>query len=267
MFEAKLIQGSLLKRVLETVKNLLNEATLVCSKEGIQLEAMDHYRVSLMTVIIRADSFDKFQCDRTIRTGVDLAEMSKILCCCCTEKDIITMKVDDEAEIFTFTFESPLKRKVTPSRTMKMKMQLVKFDQGAIGIPEKNYSAVIKMPSGDFQRVVKELSEFGKQLVIACVNEAEVKFAAAGDNGTGNIELGQQSGGGEEEEVIIKIQEPVAMTFSSNFLNMFKEASRLANQVSLHMSPESPMLVEYNIGEIGHVRFYLAPMIEDKAEA
>ena len=104
MFEAKLIQGSLLKRVLETVKNLLNEATLVCSKEGIQLEAMDHYRVSLMTVIIRANSFDKFQCDRTIRTGVDLAEMSKILCCCCTEKDIITMKVDDAAEIFTFTF-------------------------------------------------------------------------------------------------------------------------------------------------------------------
>ena len=65
MFEAKLIQGSLLKRVLETVKNLSNKATLVCSKEGIQLEAMDHYQVSLMNVIIRADSFAKFQCDRS----------------------------------------------------------------------------------------------------------------------------------------------------------------------------------------------------------
>ena len=38
------------------------------------------------------------------------------------------------------------------------------------------------------------------------------------------------------------------------YLNMFTKASCLASQVSLSMSPDVPLVVEYNIGEIGHVR-------------
>jgi proliferating cell nuclear antigen len=45
---------------------------------------------------------------------------------------------------------------------------------------------------------------------------------------------------------------------------MFTKASCLSNQVTLSMSPEVPLVVEYNIGEIGHVRYYLAPKIEDE---
>ena len=38
----------------------------------------------------------------------------------------------------------------------------------------------------------------------------------------------------------------------------------LAPQVSLSMSPDVPLVVEYNIGDIGHIRYYLAPKIEDE---
>ena len=37
---------------------------------------------------------------------------------------------------------------------------------------------------------------------------------------------------------------------------MFTKASCLASQVSLSMSPDVPLVVEYNIGEIGHVRYF-----------
>ena len=30
------------------------------------------------------------------------------------------------------------------------------------------------------------------------------------------------------------------------------------------MSPDVPLVVEYKIGDIGHVRYYLAPKIEDE---
>lgn len=35
-------------------------------------------------------------------------------------------------------------------------------------------------------------------------------------------------------------------------------------QVSLSMSPDVPLVVEYSIGEIGHIRYFLAPKIEDE---
>jgi hypothetical protein len=38
MFEARLVQGNLLKKVLESLKDLLNEATWDCADTGIQLQ-------------------------------------------------------------------------------------------------------------------------------------------------------------------------------------------------------------------------------------
>merc|ERR1712038_1228274 len=127
---------------------------------------------------------------------------------------------------------------------------------GHLGIPETDYACVIKMPSGEFARVVRDLSQFGESVVISCTKEG-VKFSAAGDIGTGNIKLAQTANVDKEEE-------PVPLTFACRYLNMFTKASCLASQVSLSMSPDVPLVVEYNIGEIGHVRYYLAPKIEDE---
>ena len=69
MFEARLVQGNLLKQVLESLKDLLNEATWDCADTGIQLQAMDNSHVSLVSVLLRADGFDKFRCDRQLSMG------------------------------------------------------------------------------------------------------------------------------------------------------------------------------------------------------
>ena len=99
MFEARHVQGNLLKKVLESLKDLLNEATWDCTDSGIQLQvtlfflppltlihfsnflsqAMDNSHVSLGSVTLRADGFDKFRCDRNLSMGMNLVSMSKIL--------------------------------------------------------------------------------------------------------------------------------------------------------------------------------------------
>ena len=42
-------------------------------------QAMDNSHVSLVSVNLRADGFDKFRCDRTLSMGMNLTSMSKIL--------------------------------------------------------------------------------------------------------------------------------------------------------------------------------------------
>ena len=59
-------------------------------------------------------------------------------------------------------------------------MKLMNLDQEHLGIPETDYAAVVKMPSGEFQRIIKDLSQFGESVVIACSKEG-VKFSAAGN--------------------------------------------------------------------------------------
>ena len=75
MFEARLVQSSILKKVLEAIKDLLNEATFDCSDSGIQLQAMDNSHVSLVSMNLRSDGFDKYRCDRNISMGMNLGRL------------------------------------------------------------------------------------------------------------------------------------------------------------------------------------------------
>jgi hypothetical protein len=40
-------------------------------------------------------------------------------------------------------------------------MKLMNLDQEHLGIPETDYAAVIKIPSSEFQRIIKDLSQVG----------------------------------------------------------------------------------------------------------
>ena len=43
---------------------------------------------------------------------------------------------------------------------------------------------------------------------------------------------------------------------------LFTKATPLSASVVLHLSKDVPLVVEYQIEELGHIRFYLAPKIE-----
>jgi proliferating cell nuclear antigen len=80
----------------------------------------------------------------------------------------------------------------------------------------------------------------------------------------GNIKLAQTDNVAKEDEaVIIEIQEPVTLTFAFRYLNMFTKARSLSSQVKLSMSPDIPLMLEYKIGKLGHIRYYLEPNIDD----
>merc|ERR1719272_2047597 len=98
MFEARLIQGSILKKLVDAMKDLVTDANLDCSASGISLQAMDSSHVSLCAVMLRASGFDHYRCDRNVSLG-------KILKCAGND-DIITIKADDDGENVNFMFES-----------------------------------------------------------------------------------------------------------------------------------------------------------------
>lgn len=91
-----------------------------------------------------------------------------------------------------------------------------------------------------------------------------VKFSASGDVGAANVKLAQTSAMDKEEEAVsIEMQEPVTLTFACRYLNSFTKATPLSAQVQLSMSADVPLVVEYKVHDYGHIRYYLAPKIED----
>ncbi|XP_022911816.1 proliferating cell nuclear antigen [Onthophagus taurus] len=257
MFEARLLASATLKKVLEAVKDLLNDASFDCSDSGIQLQAMDNSHVSLVSLTLRADGFDKYRCDRNLTMGMNLASMTKILKCA-NNDDTVTIKAHDDADKVTFMFESKKHEKIA-----EFDLKLMNLDQEHLGIPDTEFSCKIHMPSAEFARICRDLSQFGESVVISCTKEG-VQFSAAGDIGSANIKLAQTNNiDNEEEQITIEMQEPVTLTFACKYLNSFTKATPLSAQVQLSMSDNVPLVVEYEIPDLGQIRYYLAPKIED----
>ena len=76
MFEARLAQGAVLKKVLDSVKDLVTDANFEADpSEGFKLQAMDSSHVSLVSLKLHANGFEHYRCDRPLTMGMNLMNM------------------------------------------------------------------------------------------------------------------------------------------------------------------------------------------------
>ncbi|CAK9783216.1 unnamed protein product [Cutaneotrichosporon oleaginosum] len=316
MLEARVKQASVLKKLLDAIKELVTDGNLDCSDEGIQLQAMDNSHVALVSLKLEADQFESYRCDRNIPLGVNLTSLTKILKCA-KDNDIVTLKAADDADSLGLVFESPKE-----DRVGEYEMKLMDIDQEHLGIPDTQYDATITMSSAEFQRICRDLGALGESVKIEASKEG-VRFSSEGEVGTGSVLLKQTAGSdrrpnraakqdpdededdeedkkpdlddeGEEEMddeerpkkrkanggakaskkakagagdddvgVSIILEKQVSLTFSLKYLSNFAKSAPLAREVSLNMSNDVPLLVQFDF-EQGTLQFFLAPKISDE---
>jgi len=64
--------------------------------------------------------------------------------------------------------------------------------------------------------------------------------------------------------VTLEVDEPVSLSFAARYLNLFSKAGSLSGQVTLNMSNETPLMVEYKLSNGGgELKYYLAPKITE----
>ena len=258
MFEARLTEGNLLKKIIEAIKDLVQEANVDCSETGLTMQAMDASHVSLCSLNMRSGGFDHFRCDRSISLGLNLANLGKILKCAGND-DVVTLKAEDEPDTLTLMFEAPNQERISD-----FELKLMDIETEHLGIPNEEYKCTISMPSNEFQRIIRDLSVIGETCIISCTKEG-VRFSVSGDLGKGNVTVRQSSAvdGDEKEQVKIQMEEPVTLNFALRYLGFFTKATPLGPTVKLHMSPDVPIVVEYPMENIGSISYFLAPKIDE----
>ncbi|KAB8068584.1 Mysoin-binding motif of peroxisomes-domain-containing protein [Aspergillus leporis] len=253
---ASLTEDSIIQ-VVDAVKDLVQDCNFDCNDSGIALQAMDNSHVALVSMLLKAEGFSPYRCDRNIALGINLVSLTKVLRAAQNE-DILTLKADDSPDAVNLMFES-----AETDRLSEYDIKLMDIDQEHLAIPETEYAATVEMPSAEFQRICRDLNALSESVVIEASKEG-VKFSCQGDIGSGSVTIRQHTSVDKpEQNVSIALSEPVALTFSLKYLVNFCKATNLSNKVTLCLSQEVPLLVEYGLGS-GHLRFYLAPKIGDE---
>ncbi|MEW5300499.1 MAG: hypothetical protein WDW38_011131 [Sanguina aurantia] len=266
MFEARIEQGNLLKKLVDGIKDLVTDVNFDLSSNGLGMQAMDTSHVSLVSFLLEADGFKEFRCDRARSLGVSVASLQKVLKCAGAD-DIITLKADDDGDVMSLMFESP-----DGDRISDFELKLLDIDSEHLGIPESDFAAQVSLSSAEFKRLTTDLMSIGPNVNISVTKDG-VKFSTTGDIGTANVTL--RHGHNERSEAketknkkeaistSIEMVTPVSLNFSAKYIVSFAKASALSDKVTLTLTKDLPLMVQFRMEDVGYLRFYLAPKIDD----
>ena len=143
-------------QTVDAIKDLVQDCNFDCNDSGIALQAMDNSHVALVSMMLRSEQFDPYRCDRNVALGINLNSLTKVLRAA-QSSDVLTLKAEDSPDVVNLIFESP-----TNDRISEYDIKLMDIDQEHLGIPETEYSATIKLPSTEFQRITRDLGSISE---------------------------------------------------------------------------------------------------------
>ena len=257
VLDAQLQQAGIFKKVAESMKDLCKEVNFDCSEKGMQVQSMDSSHVALISVVMHESAFAEFKCDRPVSLGMNVDSLIKIMKMTGPSDSLKIMHKAD-SDLVSFQCEG------SDDRISEFDMRLMQIENEHMEIPEQHYKVVAKMPSAEFQRICRDLKEFGETLQLTG-DKNGLKFAVQGDIGSGNVLLKPRESEKPEEKVSLQIHEPVTASFALRYLFNFSKAAPLCGTVTLGFAADAPLLVQYDLEseEKGHVKFYLAPKLDE----
>jgi proliferating cell nuclear antigen len=107
---------------------------------------------------------------------------------CAKDDDICTLKAADEADVLNLVYEAK-----NSDRIAEYDMKLMDIDADTLNIPETEYDARVTLPSAEFSRIVRDLSQLGESVRIE-VSKEGVRFASDGEAANGSVLLRQSDG-------------------------------------------------------------------------
>jgi len=259
MFEATLSEARIFKNTLEAIKDLITQTNFECSKNGITLQSMDSSHVSLLNLVLRADGFESYRCDKSMSLGIEIKSLTQILKCARNDDKVTLKAMNKDKLIFIFK---------NSDKTQKFELKLLEIDNETLAVPDTEYAFKIKGSSHEFQKTCRNLSMFGDSISID-VDSNSLKFTTVGENSsTDTVFNSSSSSSGKNEnneKFMIKASDgSISQTFSLKYLSFFAKGANLSNNVKFLMSEDVPMVIQYKIEDFGYIKYYIAPKIDQE---
>ena len=173
--------------------------------------------------------------------------------------DTLTIYIDESDYVDGFTSHLGLKFEngnIKQSNTQKLR--LIEPDTDIFELPEITYTSIINMPSSDFQKIIRKLTEISDRLEIKSVGE-DLIFKCTGQFAES---VTKRSEANESMNFILK-QDPTKIIqgeFSLKYLSYFVKCTNLCPQIELYLANDRPLVVCYKVASLGEIKLYLAPL-------
>lgn len=248
------------RTLLDALKDLVPECSVTFDSEGMKLISMDPAHVALIHLTAKSEVYF---CKTVTKVGLNVTALYKVLRGLTSAGFVLEFSItEDNSDFLNVIISNSEKR--TCTRTM---LKLLRLADEEISIPSTTFQRVLSIPSGDFQRYIRELAGISTQITITSTIDKLV-LSASGSMGSTSIEIKPTSGGmhwihkeanGQDGKVDDDNGE-VSGTFLSRYLERFSRPLDLS--VDLFIKRNYPLVLRYTMPS-ACVRLVVASVVQE----
>jgi proliferating cell nuclear antigen len=247
MFKASLADPKILKHSIDAISNMIDEAGVSVSKEGLRLRAMDPAHVALVDLEVKKEAFDEFEVGETLVLGLDLDRLDTILKRA-GGGDRISLDLDAENNMLRIKFRN--------SSTRTFNLPLIDVSEEELKVPSLEFPSVIEMDPKIVSEGIKD-AEIVSDHVILKTDKENLYINARGDLGNVEVKVAK------DEAKSFEVSESVKSMYSIEYLKDMIRASDIAESVKISLGENIPVKMDF-IAENARLSFLLAPRIESE---
>jgi proliferating cell nuclear antigen len=250
----KTVQSQSIKILVESLKEVLTDINIYFDLNGFKIMTMDNARVALVYVRLLKDNFEEYICDSRQMCGINMIYFFKLLKTV-GNNDVLTIfiKKNNNNEL-GIRIENKEKNTITESY-----LKMLDISEEKLEIPDISYDSVISMPSVDLQKYCRDLAIISNQVNISSTDSRFI-LESNGDFATQKIIIGEAQNG----LIFSKKNQNVSETFDLKYLNSFTKSTNLCSIVEIFLKSNYPLVIEYNVANLGKLQYCLAPKIKEE---
>ena len=244
ILKAELSDPKMLKTCMDIISNMIDEANLVATEEGLHLRAMDPAHVALVELSLQKEVFDTYELEaEEVKLGLDLGRLSSVLKRA-EAKDRLALLADERELKITFEGIS----------TRTFRMPLIEVSGEDLALPNLDFPATAEIEPETFGEAVRDAMVVGDNVALRA-EEERLCISAGGELGEVEIEIPR------ENTYYFKSAGEVESTFGLEYLKDMIKAKDMAKVLRISIGRDMPVKLEYQ-GDGVEMKFLLAPRVE-----
>lgn len=243
-FIAETTEVKTIKTLFGTLKNMLTDLNIVMTKNRITIVGFSNSNDVLVDVVLNAIEFDNYKCiPEKIMICVNAQNLYKIISTA-SNKSTLSLFINDT----DYNNGAIIHLGVMMDASINS-IKLLEVDSNEFELPAINYTTAVKTSSNTLQKIIKRMDSVSDVITLSVVDN-QIVMNASGDFASSMVNLPVEEGR----------MQPTSSSYEMKALKTVSKMYSSSENVEIEMQDKMPLILTYDIGTLGSVRFCISAL-------
>ena len=244
----------------QTLKHCTNTVHIHFNSNNVHIQGLDASHICMFDVNLQPSWFDTYTVLKPTHISFDTHTFHTIISSC-QDSNNIYIRYDEsgDSDYLHIDLVSPVDTNASIREFNKyFKLPLSDYEYEYMNTPKIDYDAEFAINSKSICEIMSQMMIFGSDINVKC-SEENIHLITHGITGDMlvNIPIDDLSAYSVVEGDIIDLK------YSLISIHKMCLTNKLSNEIMFYISNDSPMKIEYDLGNNSNMVFYVAPKISD----